>query len=99
MWFSDHGLKAAHVLSLRDLRALAVVPVGAEPFHLTLTSAGTVFVANHQSNTVTIIDGPRRLALGTLEVPQSPHGLAVIVHSPPRARQPASGDTAAKSGR
>jgi YVTN family beta-propeller protein len=85
MWFSDHGLKAAHVLSLRDLRVLAAVPVGAEPFHLTVTPAGTVFVANHKSNTVTIIDGPRRVALGTLTVPRGPHGLAVIVDSPPRA--------------
>jgi YVTN family beta-propeller protein len=86
MWFSDHGLKVAHVLSLRDLRVLAAVPVGAEPIHLTVTPAGTVFVANHQSNTVTIIDGSRRVALGTLEVPRGPHGLTAIVHSPQGAR-------------
>lgn len=82
MWFSDHGLKVAHVLSLRDRRILASVPVGTEPFHLTVTPAGTLFVANHKSNTVTMIDGPRRIALGTLKVPRGPHGLAVVVHSP-----------------
>lgn len=87
MWFSDHGLKAAHVLSLRDLRVLASVPAGAEPFHLTVTPAGTVFVANHKSNTVTIIDGPRRIVLGTIEVPRGPHGLAVIVDAPRGARK------------
>jgi hypothetical protein len=31
--------------------------------------------------TVTIIDGPRRIVLGTLKAPR-PHGLAVLVHSP-----------------
>lgn len=42
----------------------------------------TLFVANHTSNTVTIIDGPRRIVLGTLKGPPRPHGLAVLVHSP-----------------
>jgi len=82
MWFSDHGQKAVHVLSLPERRVVATVPAGAEPFHVTVTPEGTVFVANHRSSTVTVIDGPRRVALGALKVPRGPHGLAVLVHLP-----------------
>jgi YVTN family beta-propeller protein len=39
-----------------------------------------LFVANHKSDSVTIIDGPRRTVLGTLKVPPRPHGLAVRRH-------------------
>lgn len=81
MWFSDHGRKAAHAVSLSDRRVVASVPVGTEPYHLTATPAGILFVANHRSHTVTMIDGPRRLALGTLKVPRGPHGVAVLAHS------------------
>ena len=82
MWFSDHGLKAVVAVSLTDLRVIGSVPVGAEPYHVAATPSGILFVANHTSNTVTIIDGPRRAPLGTLRVPPRPHGLAVLVHSP-----------------
>lgn len=79
IWFSDHGLKAAHALSLTDRRVVASVPVGTEPFHLTATPRGILFVANHRSGTVTIIDGARRVAIGTLKVPLGPHGVAVLL--------------------
>ncbi|MBI4588627.1 MAG: beta-propeller fold lactonase family protein [Candidatus Rokubacteria bacterium] len=82
MWFSDHGLKAALAVSVSDRRVVASVPVGTEPYHIAATPAGILFVANHTSNTVTIIDGPRRVRLGTLQVPPRPHGLAVLMHSP-----------------
>jgi len=82
MWFSDHGLRSVVAVSLADPRVVATVPVGVEPYHVAATANGTLFVANHTSNTVTIIDGPRRVVLGTLKVPPRPHGLAVLVHSP-----------------
>jgi YVTN family beta-propeller protein len=82
MWFSDHGLKAVVAVSLLNPRVIASVPVGAEPYHVTSTPAGILFVANHRSDTVTIIDGSRRAMLGTLKVSRGPHGLAVLVHSP-----------------
>jgi len=76
--------QAVYALSLTDTdrRVMASVPVGREPFHLTMTPAGILFVANHRSNTVTVIDGRRRVVLGTLRVPRGPHGVAVLVHAP-----------------
>lgn len=79
MWFSDHGLEAAVAVSLSDPRVIASVPVGAEPYHVTATPGGALFVANHRSNTVTVIDGSRRVVLGTLKVPPGPHGVGVVV--------------------
>lgn len=79
MWFSDHGLKAIVAVSLTEHRVIASAPVGIQPFHLAATPAGILFVANEGSNTVTIVDGPRRMALGTLKAPPRPHGLAVLV--------------------
>lgn len=78
MWFSDHGLRSLVAVSLAERRVVATVPVGVEPYHVAATAAGILFVANHTSNTVTIIDGPRRAVLGTLKVPPRPHGLAVL---------------------
>lgn len=77
MWFSDHGLKAVHALSLAERRVVASVAAGEEPYHITSTADGTLFVANERSNSVTIIDGPRRRGLGTLNVPRRPHGIVV----------------------
>lgn len=79
MWFSDHGRRAVHALRLADRRLRASVPVGVEPYHVTVTPGGIVFVANHRSNTVTIVDGPHGQVLRTLSVPRGPHGLAVRV--------------------
>jgi DNA-binding beta-propeller fold protein YncE len=79
MWFSDHGLKAVHAVSLTNPRVIASVPAGTEPYHITATPANILFVANHSSNTVNIIDGSRRALLGTLKVPAAPHGLTVLV--------------------
>jgi YVTN family beta-propeller protein len=79
MWFSDHGLRSVVAVSLVDRRVVATVPVGVEPYHVAATANGTLFIANHTSNTVTIIDGPKRAVLGTLKVPPRPHGLAVLV--------------------
>ncbi|MGH7320599.1 MAG: YncE family protein [Candidatus Rokuibacteriota bacterium] len=79
MWFSDHGLKALVSVSLTDRRVLGTVPVGAEPFHLAATASGMLFVANHGSGTVTIVDASRWSVLGTLQVAPRPHGLAVLV--------------------
>jgi YVTN family beta-propeller protein len=78
MWFSDHGLKSVVSVSLVDRRVLGSVPVGGEPFHVAATASGTLFVANHASGTVTIVDGPGRAVLGTLKVAPRPHGLAVL---------------------
>lgn len=78
LWFSDHGLRAIVALSLAERRVVATVPVGARPYHVTATARGTLFVANHQSDTVTIVDGPRRVVLGTLPVRPRPHGLVVL---------------------
>jgi YVTN family beta-propeller protein len=78
MWFSDHGLRSVVAVSLAERQVVATVPVGAEPYHVAQTAKGTLFVANATSNTVTIIDGPRRALLGTLKVPPRPHGLAVL---------------------
>lgn len=74
--------RPALALSLPDLRVLASVPVGREPYHIAATASGILFVANHASNTVTIIDGARRVRLGTLRVPPGPHGLGVLTHGP-----------------
>lgn len=79
MWFSDHGLRSIVAVSLADPRVVATVPVGVEPYHVAATPGGVLFVANHTSNSVTIVDGPRRAVLGTLPVPPRPHGLAVLV--------------------
>jgi YVTN family beta-propeller protein len=79
MWFSDHGLRSVVAVSLADRKMVATVPVGVEPYHVAATSSGILFVANHTSNTVTIVDGPRRAVLGTLKVAPRPHGLAVVV--------------------
>lgn len=81
IWFSDHGLKAVHAVSVTNRRVIASVPVGTEPYHVTMTPANILFVANHVSDTVTIVDASRRLVLGTLKVPKGPHGLAVLIHS------------------
>ena len=83
MWFSDHGLQSVLAVSLADRRVVAKVPVGVEPYHVAATATGTLFVANHTSSTVTIIDGPRREVLGTLKVPPRPHGLAVLAQQGP----------------
>jgi len=88
MWFSDHGLKAVHAVSLTDPRVIASVPVGTEPYHLTMTPGGALFVANHRSSTVSIIDAARRAVLGSIKVPSGPHGLAVVVR--PQDIQPSS---------
>jgi len=66
-------------VSLGERRVVATVPVGVEPYHVAATATGTLFVANHTSNTVTIVDGARRAVLGTLKVSPRPHGLAVLV--------------------
>ncbi|MEK7423665.1 MAG: hypothetical protein AAB131_07460, partial [Actinomycetota bacterium] len=73
MWFSDH-LKSLVAVSLADRKVVATVPVGIEPYHVSATASGTLFVANNRSGTVTIVDGPRRAVLGTLKVPPRPHG-------------------------
>ena len=78
LWFSDHGLKSVVAVSLADRRVVATVPVGVEPYHVAATATGILFVANHTSNTVTVVDGPRRAVLGTLRVAPRPHGLAVL---------------------
>jgi len=82
MWFTDHGLKSVVAVSMAERNVLATVPVGTEPYHVAATAEGTLFVANHTSNTVTIIDGPRRAVIGTLNVARRPHGLAVLPASP-----------------
>lgn len=79
MWFSDHGHRAVLALSLRERRVVASVPAGVEPYHVTATPNGTLFVANAVSNSVTIVDGRRRAAVGTIKVPRRPHGIAVLV--------------------
>jgi hypothetical protein len=81
MWFSDHGLRSIVAVSLADRRVVARVPVGVEPYHVTATATGILFVANHTSNSVTIVDGPRRTVLGTLQVPPRLHGLAVLAEN------------------
>jgi len=77
MWFSDHGLRSILAVSLAERKEVGRVPVGVEPYHIAATAAGTLFVANNKSGTVTIVDGPRRAVLGTLKVAPRPHGLAV----------------------
>ena len=78
MWFSDHGLRSVVAVSLVEPRVVATVPVGIEPYHVAASANGLLFVANHTSGTVTIVDGPRRTVVGTLKVPPRPHGLAVL---------------------
>jgi len=78
MWFSDHGLRSVVAISLADRKIVATVPAGIEPYHVAATENGTLFIANHTSNTVTIVDGPRRAVLGTIKVPPRPHGLAIL---------------------
>jgi YVTN family beta-propeller protein len=78
MWFSDHGLTAIVPVSIADRRVLQSVPVGTEPFHVAATASGVLFVANHASSTVTIVDATHRTIVGTLKVAPRPHGLAVL---------------------
>jgi YVTN family beta-propeller protein len=78
MWFSDHGLRSIVAVALGERRVVATVPVGVEPYHIAAAAGGTLFVANAKSNTVTVVDGPRRAVLGTLTVAPRPHGLAVL---------------------
>ncbi len=79
MWLSDHGLRSVVAVSVTERKVVATVPVGVEPYHVAATARGTLFVANHTSSTVTIVDGPQRRVLGTLKVAPRPHGLAVRV--------------------
>lgn len=79
MWFSDREMKQVHAVSLAKAAVVASVPVGKHPFHIAATSEEILFVANSGSDSVTIIDGPRRKVLATLSVPKQPHGLAVLV--------------------
>lgn len=79
MWFSDHGHKAVLALSLKERRVIASVPAGDEPYHVTASPNGTLFVANEVSSSVTIVDGPRRTVAGTIKVPRRPHGIAALV--------------------
>lgn len=81
MWFSDHGEKAVLAVSLTSLRVVASVPAGEEPYHVAATPEGILFVANHRSDTMTIIHGPRRTVLGMLKIPRGPHGLVALVHA------------------
>jgi YVTN family beta-propeller protein len=79
MWFSDHGLKQLLVVDLTSRQVVASVKVGAEPFHVTMTPDGVIYVANHHSGTVSVIDGPNRKPMGTIKVDKHPHGIAVLV--------------------
>ena len=79
LWVSDRGMEQIHAISLSKAAVVASVPVGKHPFHIAATPQEILFVANSGSNSVTIIDGPKRQVLGTLTVPKQPHGLAVLV--------------------
>ena len=79
MWFSDRGIRALIAVDLATKKPVATVPVGAGSFHITVTPEGILFVANHDSNTVTIIDSNTKKVIGTLPVRKHPHGLAVLV--------------------
>lgn len=79
MWFSDHGLKQVLVVDLKSRQVVASVKVGAEPFHLSPTPDGVLYVANHHSGTISVIDMAARRPLGTVKVDKHPHGLAVLV--------------------
>lgn len=79
MWLSDHGLKELLAVDLGSRQVVATVKVGAEPFHVTMTPGGLIYVANHHSGTVSVIDGPSRKLIGTIAVDKHPHGIAVLV--------------------
>mgnify|MGYP001618305991 FL=1 len=77
MWFSDHGTSSLIAVDVATMKAVGSVPVGKAPFHIAVTPGGVLFVANHDSHTVTIIEGKEKKVLGTLSVAKEPHGLAV----------------------
>lgn len=79
MWFSDRGIRALIAVDLKSRKVVATVPVGKGSFHITITPKGILFVANHDSNTVSIVDSAQRKLIGTLPVRKHPHGLAVLV--------------------
>lgn len=79
MWFSDHGLKQLLAVDRVSRQVVAAVQVGAEPFHVTMIPDGTIYVANHHSGTVSVIDGPNRKLVGTITVDKHPHGIAALV--------------------
>jgi len=79
MWFSDHGLKQLLAVDLTSRQVVAAIKVGAEPFHVTMTPDGVIYVANYHSGTVSVIDGPNRKPMGTIKVDKHPHGIAVLV--------------------
>ncbi len=79
MWFSDRGVRALIAIDLATRKPVATVPVGAGSFHITVTPGGVLFVANHDSSTVTIVDSHAKKVIGTLPVRKHPHGIAVLV--------------------
>jgi YVTN family beta-propeller protein len=57
---------------------MAHVPVGHDPYQVAVDpSAGVVYVANHQDNTVSVIDEATNTVTATVPVGQGPSGIAV----------------------
>ena len=80
MWFSDRGTSSVIAVDIASRKIVSSVPVGKGPFHVAVTPKGVLFVANNESNTVTIIDGAAKAILRTLRVDKKPHGLAVLLN-------------------
>jgi YVTN family beta-propeller protein len=55
---------------------LATFPVGKGPALLTVSADGrTVYVANQQANTLSVVDAARRVVTAVIPVAAQPHGL------------------------
>jgi DNA-binding beta-propeller fold protein YncE len=85
---SDRRSGEVSVIDTQTLMEAARLKLGRQTHDVAFTPDSRMLFVGHEtetfitSNTVTIIDGPRRVVLGTLKVPPRPHGLAVLVHSP-----------------
>ncbi|MEV6492991.1 YncE family protein, partial [Actinoplanes sp. NPDC051633] len=77
LWVPIHGRRRVEVYAAKDQRADGLVRVQPNPHAITF-SAGTAraFTANHESNSVSIIDLRMDKLEGSVRVSRSPHSLA-----------------------
>jgi YVTN family beta-propeller protein len=78
LWYSDRGQNGVILVSVPERRVLATIPTGLGPFHLSFGPNGLLYVINHDSATLSVVDPDSRELLHTVGVAPDPHGLVVI---------------------
>lgn len=78
LWYSDRGQAGVILVNVPERRVLATIPTGLGPFHLSFGPNGLLYVVNHDSATLSVVDPVRLEVLHTLSVAPDPHGVVVI---------------------